>query len=292
MYPFVYFAVFAAMCFLFIVYQYDSGYEFGMLGPVVKFLERILRRKVTPLMAAIFLISLLIVELMAIRWLMMLAGEKIEYIFGPLFIAECWYFFRALGFSKILARKLGRVGAEIVQLIFASILGLAWIILPLWFTYNAIAFILITLGIRVIGPIKLRFLLAMLVGFVLYDVWGVFITNFIVDVAMTMKSTGGGFMIPLVVVVPGSSMALGLGDITSVGIILTSVMEAEESRSVSASKYRLELTVYAGFVVGLGVALSVLTIFKRPLPAMVFLAPCVIVLLQFVSKRYNIKLNW
>ena len=134
------------------------------------------------------------------------------------------------------------------------------------------------------GNMRIRYLFALLLPIIVYDVWGVFTTKMIVDVAQ-----GISFPIPGLIYVPQSPLdplspvvgGLGIGDVFYMGLVMS-----------VAKNHKLYKWALLGFVVALLITLSVCIAAQQALPATLFLNPLMLVSLLIGSLRTKRQLAW
>lgn len=162
----------------------------------------------------------------------------------------------------------GEREARVGQVLIALVVGSLWLILPSWFTYDLTAMLLLFNFAHTTGVVKLRGVLILCAMLVLFDVWGVWLSQLTVVLA---TGGSGGHPLPMLVMVPGSPWPwstnylaeLGIGDIF-VGSIMV----------LAFTPYRLEWWAAGGWCLGLAVAL--LLPFSW-VPALLTLVPCIFV---------------
>lgn len=181
----------------------------------------------------------------------------------------CWNLFAHV--SGQITHGKAKVALLVISPFAAAGISVIWVVMPIWIVYDFIAILMgyavLSLVPRFISPAKLT---AILVGVVLYDIWGVYGSiqgqpGVIVQIVTKMT-----FVPPLVVLIPDvhhltsftSIGLLGLGDIVLPGLAI-----------MASIKYgRLNHTVL-GWVVGLLVALVIGIVTHAPVPATITLVP-------------------
>ncbi len=160
-----------------------------------------------------------------------------------------------------------------------AIIGIGWFVFPSWITYDLTFIAGAVASVTVIGRlISLRFLFIFLSMLVLYDIWGVFISGLIVEVAFNTDRP-----LPFVFTVPSDPTnlhfhflsGLGMGDVLIGGIA-----------TLATKKVGLHYYAIAGYLLGLFLALVCSKIFDTPMPALVTIVPATFILLA-IGKAIN-----
>lgn len=181
-----------------------------------------------------------------------------------------FYIFRDIG--GILLYKITHRDS-IVNLL-AFVISISWILYPSLFVVNTTAILFAIATIFWISEIKPTFLELSLfsIAYMSYDVFAVFVTRGMVELAGTLKASDTPLMMttsPEVHQYIGMSM-IGLGDIILPGLILVYCYNVGKKYS----HHSLWLFPLIGYFVGLLIDITVMHFFKgQPQPATIYLCP-------------------
>lgn len=171
-------------------------------------------------------------------------------------------------------------GVFVLRVVLVLALVSGWYLYPTWWTYNVVAFVIGLKVIRALSPMRLKYLLGFMMAVVVYDIWGVFYSERIVEVVSTTIEVSK-YIPPAVVLTPNSSRILGIADLIFPGLVMVSVF-----------KYGLATAAFAGFAVGLGLLVYTLFATGNPLPAMLYLGPATFIGLLIGALYKGVGLKW
>jgi hypothetical protein len=161
---------------------------------------------------------------------------------------------------------------------------------PSWLTYDLMA---VVLGCLIAGSASIthmRYLVIGLLAIALYDAVGTLGTPMMTSLA---SGSGSGFLPGMVILVPVDPFSLPKPDATNVvGLLGLGDIVFSCFAVLTAAQYRLQWLVIAGYVLGLVVTDIALHIFHRGMPAMIFLAPSLLLSLYFGARYRNKKILW
>jgi len=279
---------FAGLTYLGAYYMFNRDYEFAMLADrYVGFGERLgnsvnkmsgnrIKRDIGWVLFGLMTLAYLIIAILGISWLVnWLPNPVLLWVF-PL-LSGCTLFIRDL--KPMRKRDTYKILYVLIAVLVGGLVS-GWYLLPTWWTYNVVAFIVGLMSIKVLSPMRLRYLLGIMIAVVAYDIWGVFISGKIVDIVTTTIEVSR-YIPPAVVFTPNSTTILGVADIIFPGLVIVSVFE-----------YELAIPTFVGFGVGLGLVLLTLSATGRPLPAMLFLGPTTFIGMRIGAWVKGISLEW
>jgi hypothetical protein len=223
--------------------------------------------------------GMMVVALLAVGWLLMHLGQYARLFFALWTLAWSLAFVSQSGLVGLLRRR--SLGLEILGLMLAGVIGLGWVIRPTWLTYSLVGLVAAYLFLAKAPHVRFTFLVVGLLVILGYDVWGVFTSGIIIQVATQM-----GFTPPAVMMAPpladGSIVHLmGMGDVILSGVAIK-----------TAARYRLHWWAIVGYSIGLALLILVISLRSIPLPAMLLLSPCILVAILTGSTVMRRKLEW
>jgi len=160
-----------------------------------------------------------------------------------------------------------------LSILTAVALSAGWFISRFWFLNNAlgVSFSIIFIKYVSVGSFSVAFLL--LAGLFVYDIFWVFATSVMVDVAKN-------FDIPAKLLLvtsrsPWKTGLLGLGDIVLPGLMISMALRFDWERNAKSSKFKptfflWSLSLYA---IGLCITSAVMNYFQKAQPALLYLVP-------------------
>lgn len=239
-----------------------------------------------------FVLPGIITGLVVVWYLATKTENSYRYLIWGLSVVCCTIFFARV--CTFFGLPLESVPVAGLCVILGVIGGLSWTVLPGWLAFNAASLMVAVVIISHWRFNQLRYVFGFLTCIIFYDVWGVFISGMIVELAMaTIENPDPWLPAGMVIVVPasfwditspvvGNSYSiLGMGDIMLSGITV-----------MAAVRYRLADWVFVGFVVGLFITSIVLYTYRVPLPAMLFLSPCLMLFFLLGARWRRVKLAW
>lgn len=256
-YRMIYIFIFSWLVYWYVHYQFDKEYEFGKLKSTLG-LNKAIDKNVHPAIvgfgAFVLMVTLVIVLNKVILWL----NYNHEFLFAPILYLGTWGCIRDM---KPIKRWGNSKLTVMLILVLSWTVGLAWIYLPTWYSYNIAAFVVAINLMRALSPIKFKYLLYIVGFIVLYDYWGVYMSQEIVQAVKTSTEISGRIP-PLVVLVPNTGSYIGIGDIVFPGLVFATAM-------------RIGVAMYTvvGYGVGLAITFFILSVVGGHLPALLFLAP-------------------
>ena len=266
---------FSAILYWFLIYQYKKDYEFGILGE--RIFNRAEEKRINPVLVVVATFAFFACAIVATKHLLRLLGYHLEYLYTPILIVACWTFIRDL--KPIRERRDNKLVA-LFTWVMSVFLGIAWFMYPIWWTYDVLAFIVGINAVKAIAPVNLRYLLYFMIGILLYDVWGVFLSQDIVEVVQKTAEVSG-ISPPAVVLVPFTNRMLGVGDIVFPGLVIVSVIKSQ-----------IATFAFIGFGAGLAMTLFIFYVSGTPLPALLFLMPSTFIVLIVGSKITKKRIPW
>lgn len=237
-----------------------------------------------PKIIGLFLATVL--TLLILVWLLSLLGGRLVLgIFLLISIISIW----ALGSILHIQGKLDFLGdnesrrAGLIRLIISILIGSSWLLFPSWITYDAVFCIMVYASIYSIGAMRLKTLVIFLILVAIYDIWGVFITDFISRLVLEQPIWPPALL--MVPVHPLSAdlnlvMVLGFGDVLIPGIAI-----------LTAARHKMTLAAIIGFTIGLFAAMFAGLILDSAIPVMAFISPCLLVCMgisYYIQKRRGI----
>ena len=171
-----------------------------------------------------------------------------------------------------------------LELAVALLIGAGWYLFPSWVTYDLFAVVAAYVVLPQLKVSKMRIVIVVLVGIMLYDIWGVFGTGLIPKVA-----TGFGFIPPAVILVPqnpfewGSKFVhlIGLGDVVVGGFVV-----------VSVARYKLHWHAIGGYAIGLFLAFLLAETLDTAIPATITIAPVTLIAVTIGAIIKRTKIEW
>ncbi len=190
--------------------------------------------------------------------------------------------------SKLCGGTLPRKRSRIDWILFIPSLavGTSWIYAPSWLTIDVCAVVVAYSALSYTTSLKITRLAIGLLGILLFDVWGVFHSKMIVEVAISALTD---HPLPILIMVPKIPLAwsmefmgvLGLGDIIFTGLAC-----------ITAAKYKLEWWTLAAFPIGLGICQVLAFVVGGGFPAMLVLSPLLLLFLLVGARFKKVKLEW
>jgi signal peptide peptidase-like protein 2B len=157
----------------------------------------------------------------------------------------------------------------------ASVIVLVWFATEHWMVSNLIAFCSCAIAVCVIKVHRLQMVLVISFGFIVYDVWWVFLSPILFGKSvMTEAALSAGPHIPAIFIVPrddGASM-LGLGDVLLPGVVLDFFMRFDASHGTS-----LFVIAFIGYCVGVQISWIAVFLMERGQPALLWVLPAILV---------------
>jgi hypothetical protein len=208
------------------------------------------------------------------------AAASLAYILDPMFsMLPRWFsFFRK---ADVRFGKLGSLTrSSVMNGICCLLLQVAWLLTGSWVLSNVIA-----LGMATAVPSFLRFpsikiSAALLITFLLYDIYWVFLSPIFFGGASVMESVArkSVFYLPVVIVFPhvllnGYSL-LGLGDIVLPSFLITFALNFDVHKQAQGIQTMYFKVCLVGYTVGLVCAMAAATGMERGQPALLYLVPC------------------
>lgn len=173
---------------------------------------------------------------------------------------------------------MGKYPWLIIRLALSIFSGISWIIFPEWIAYNIVGVIGGIAFLSLFPALQFKRALAIGICIIIYDVVGVYITGWIIQLA-----SGLNFVPPAVILIPSALdtaaphiMMLGLGDIIFGGVMLS-----------MSRLYGAEKQAFLGYGIGLSMAYALAKITNHGVPATMFIIPVMLLMVWWTIKRNN-----
>lgn len=190
-------------------------------------------------------------------------------------IANVSFVALSLWFDRIFHGKI----YTFIKIILSIALGVSWVYYPHWAVYNIVGVLGAVAFISLFPALDYARMTAIGVGIVIYDIVGVYVTGWIVDLVRGFTFTPpAAVMIPTQISANPHIMIIGLGDIIIGGLILN-----------MAKKYSSYIEALFAYFISIIFSYLLAYTTKQPVPATIFIVP--IMLLAVWLKSYILGLN-
>lgn len=216
----------------------------------------------------------LVIGIILVNGLFALLGEYIIVYYWAVSAVYGWFLLRVRKPAQV-RLSFWRLYSITAALIPATI----WLLWPGWITYNLIGIMVGFVVLSTITPIKINYLMAVLIAILVYDFWGVLGTFQNSQGAIVQAISQG--ILPLGVILHPGGGLLGLGDVVLPGIIV-----------ITSRKYGLTTASIVGYGLGLLSVIFLSYWLKTPLPATVTLIPTTLFAMFLGAWRKGFVLNW
>ncbi len=230
-----------------------------------------------PLVLAVGFVALIFVELgLIILVLRSYAGAiKGLFVFATF---NCIFIILTLWLDKVL-KVMGKYPWLIVRLLVSAFVSLSWLLFPgEWAIYNLVGIIGGIALLSIFPSLTFKRALALGVGIIVYDIVGVYVTGWIVQLA-----GGLNFLPPAVIIIPAiitnaataapNLMMIGIGDIFFGGILMA-----------TARIYGAEKQAFLGYSLAIVGAYAMAKITSHGVPATMFIVPLMLLAIWLVAK--------
>jgi signal peptide peptidase-like protein 2B len=156
----------------------------------------------------------------------------------------------------------------------ASAVVLVWFATEHWMVMNLIAFCTCGLAVCVIKIRRLYIVLVIAVGFLVYDVWWVFLSPVVFGKSVMVEAARAAAPhMPAVLAVPGEDHAsmIGLGDVVLPGIVLDFFMRFDAFHGTA-----LFVVAFCGYCAGVQIAWVAVLVMGKGQPALLWIFPAIL----------------
>lgn len=165
-----------------------------------------------------------------------------------------------------------------VKAVLATIVAVSWLVVPTWITYDLVFFLIAFGALATIGPIRPINIVIVCLCMIGFDIWGVFMSGFIKDIAFESSFTP-----PVVLMIPDNPLNLGIEEVAGMG--LGDVMFAG-AIFLTANKHRYGGTAITGFAVAILATLLFSALIQSAVPALLTIVP---IMFLFIGAHIGIR---
>lgn len=230
-----------------------------------------------PLVLAVGFVALIFVELGIIIFVLQAYANAIKglFVFATF---NCTFIVLTLWLDKYL-KGMGKYPWLILRLLISAFVSVSWLFFPgEWVIYNLVGSIGGIALLSIFPSLSFKRALALGFGIVLYDIVGVYVTGWIVQLA-----GGLNFLPPAVIIIPAivtdavnaapNLMMIGIGDIFFGGILMA-----------TARLYKAEKFAFIGYSVAITGAYAMAKITGHGVPATMFIVPLMLLAVWLAVK--------
>lgn len=238
-----------------------------------------------PLHSALLLFGILCIAIYVMKYLLNILDTSILNVFAVLNFISAWSFLREIDFDTKFQRiTTNRKLIYGYKIFICSFIGLGWFFFPSWVTYNAIALAVSYSFIKRMTVLKFRYLLPSLTAIFLYDIWGVYGSKIIPEIALEQT-----FLLPVLLLVPQIPLTLNMNFVGALGVgdIILPAFAIVTAESMGIKKWAM-----GAFALGLLCAFLIAKISQQPIPAMLMLSPFMLLGILCGSVKNKIPVAW
>lgn len=236
-------------------------------------------KKTNPIKLGLLFFLMILLELSIILWIAVRAPWVIKglYIFATFSTAF-------VVITLWLDNLMGKWGKYwlIIRLVVSALIAVSWLIFPDWVVYDIIGFIGGIAFLSLFPSLTFKQMLFIGAAMVTYDILGVYITGWIVQLVSSI-----GFMPPAVVIIPQAVsagapnlMMIGLGDIITGGVMIS-----------MAKQYHAEKWAFLAYCLAIAAAYVVAVLTNHGVPATMYIIPMMLGTVYLYRRSHGVLLS-